>query len=154
LVEFLEKITPTEPLNIHDVDEMQRRFDRYLRLCGEYDKKPGNMGAYLAIGINKDQAWDWANVDKGDSKRALFIKNVQQKCAFIRESLMNDNKVQPATGIFWQKNYDGLRDQQEVVVTPNNPLGELKDAESLQRKYLDSAYGLVEQVDTEPEKKP
>ena len=52
---------------------------------------------------------------------------------------MEDGKVNPVTGIFWQKNYDGLKDQQEVVLTPNNPLGEAQNAEQLKQKYLESA---------------
>ncbi|CAJ0600759.1 unnamed protein product [Cylicocyclus nassatus] len=63
-VAFLMEIAPTEPLDPHDIPEMERRF--------------------------------------------------------LREGLMADGKVNPVTGIFWQKNYDGLRDQQEVVVAPRN----------------------------------
>ena len=51
---------------------------------------------------------------------------------------MQDGKVNPVTGIFWQKNYDGLKDQQEHVITPNNVLGDRPDPVRLQQKYLDS----------------
>jgi hypothetical protein len=62
-----------------------------------------------------------------------------------REGLMEDGKVNPVTGIFWQKNYDGMKDQQEVVLTPNtSPLGEQKDTEALKQKYLESTYGVAE----------
>lgn len=62
-----------------------------------------------------------------------------------REGLMEDGKVNPVTGIFWQKNYDGMKDQQEVVLTPNtSPLGEQKDAEALKQKYLENTYGVTE----------
>lgn len=69
---------------------------------------------------------------------------------------MEDGKVNPVTGIFWQKNYDGLRDQQEVVLTPNtSPLGEQADAESLKQKYLENTYGisgeLAESAESLPE---
>lgn len=36
-----------------------------------------------------------------------------------------------------------MRDQQEVVLTPNNPLGDPQNAEQLRQKYLDAA-GLTE----------
>ena len=52
---------------------------------------------------------------------------------------MQDGKVNPVTGIFWQKNYDGMKDQTEMVLTPNNPLGEQKDMKALEQKYLESA---------------
>lgn len=53
---------------------------------------------------------------------------------------MQDGKVNPVTGIFWQKNYDGMKDQTEMVLTPNNPLGEQKDMKALEQKYMESAY--------------
>ena len=53
---------------------------------------------------------------------------------------MEDGKINPVVGIFWQKNYDGMKDQQEVVLTPNaNPLGDAESAERLKEKYLDAA---------------
>lgn len=144
-IQFMQAILPTEPLKYDDVDEMERRFNRYLNLCAEWDMKIGNQAAYAAIGIDKGTAWDWENRNQGNPRRSAFIKKVRQFCAMYREGLMEDGKVNPVTGIFWQKNYDGMRDQQEVVLTPNvSPLGEQKDAESLKQKYLESTYGVAE----------
>lgn len=50
---------------------------------------------------------------------------------------MQDGKINPVTGIFWQKNYDGLKDQTETIITPNNPLGDSTDSETLKRRYLE-----------------
>ena len=50
---------------------------------------------------------------------------------------MQDGHVNPVVGIFWQKNYDGLKDQQETIITPNNPLGDATDTEALRRRYLE-----------------
>lgn len=138
-INFMLAIMPTEPLDYNDVDEMERRFIRYLRLCSEWDMKVGNMAAYCAIGIDKDHAYEWTVRRNTNPKRSDFVKKVQKICGFYREGLMQDGKINPVTGIFWQKNYDGLKDQSEVVLTPNNPLGEQKDAESLKQKYLEAA---------------
>lgn len=144
-IAFMLAITPTEPLDYNDVAEMDRRFQRYLKLCAEWDMKIGNQAAYAAIGIDKGIAWEWANRSLGNPARTDFIKKVQQFCAMYREGLMEDGKVNPVTGIFWQKNYDGMKDQQEVVLTPNtSPLGEQKDAEALKQKYLENTYGVAE----------
>ena len=144
-IQFMMEIMPTEPLDINDVEEMERRFARYLELCALWDMKVGNMAAYAAIGIDKSQAFEWVNRVLGNPERTNFIKKVQKVCAMYREGLMEDGKVNPVTGIFWQKNYDGMRDQQEVVLTPNtSPLGEQKDAEALKQKYLENTYGVAE----------
>ena len=65
---------------------------------------------------------------------------------------MSDGKVNPVVGIFWQKNYDGLRDQQEHIIAPANPLGEGRSAEELQKKYSDAAYIDVDANDAEEQK--
>lgn len=138
-IKFMQIILPTEPLDCNDVAEMERRFARYLELCAQWNMKVGNMAAYAAIGIDKDTAYEWTTRRTMNPERTRFVKKVQQVCALYREGLMEDGKVNPVTGIFWQKNYDGLKDQQEVVLTPNNPLGEAQNAEELRQKYLESA---------------
>lgn len=144
-IAFMQEILPTEPLDNDDVDEMERRFQRYLQKCAEWDMKIGNQAAYAAIGLNKDLVYEWTHRQLGNPRRTEFVKKVQQFCAMYREGLMEDGKVNPVTGIFWQKNYDGMKDQQEVVLTPNtSPLGEQKDAEALKQKYLDATYGVAE----------
>lgn len=137
---------PEEPIDINDVEEMNRRFTRYLDICAKYDKKIGNLTAYAAIGITKEQAKEFELHSKSNPARAYFIKKVRQFCSMYREGLMQDGKVNPVTGIFWQKNYDGLKDQQEVVVTPNNPLGEMGDTERIKQKYLDAGYNVLPEV--------
>lgn len=146
-IKFMQAILPTEPLDTDDVEEMKRRFQRYLELCAEWDMKIGNQAAYAAIGINKDHVYDWTVRRQTNPKRADFVKRVQQFCAMYREGLMEDGKVNPVTGIFWQKNYDGMKDQQEVVLTPNaSPLGDQTDAEALKQKYLENTYGVTESL--------
>lgn len=144
---FMQAILPTEPLDHNDVDEMERRFARYLQMCAEWDMKIGNQAAYAAIGLNKDLVYEWTVRRQTNPRRTEFVKKVQQFCATYREGLMEDGKVNPVTGIFWQKNYDGMRDQQEVVLTPNTtPLGDQADAEALKQKYLENTYGVAESL--------
>ena len=151
----MQAIMPTEPLDLDDVAEMERRFVKYLALCAEWDMKVGNQAAYAAIGITKDHVYDWVNRVSGNPARAEFIKKVQQYCGMYREALMEDGRVNPVTGIFWQKNYDGMKDQQEVVLTPNtSPLGEQKDAEALKQKYLENTYGVAERLPEGAESAP
>lgn len=146
-IAFMQAILPTEPLDHDDVEEMERRFQHYLTKCAEWDMKIGNQAAYVAIGINKDLVYEWTVRRQTNPRRTEFVKKVQQFCAMYREGLMEDGKVNPVTGIFWQKNYDGMKDQQEVVLTPNtSPLGDQTDAEALKQKYLANTYGVTESL--------
>lgn len=144
---FMMEIAPTEELDKNDVAEMKRRFSHYIDTCAKYGKKVSNQAAYLAIGITKEDVYDWTTRTSANPERTHFIKNVQQFCSVFRESVMQDGKLNPVVGIFWQKNYDGLRDQTELAIAPVNPLGEGKSAEELAKKYSEDAY-----IDAEEQK--
>ena len=136
-----------QPPELTDPDCIERweKFTSYLRMCAEKDMKVGNLAAYMAIGIDKTIAWKWENEQLSKDRRNL-IKSIRQVCAVYREQLMQDGKVNPVVGIFWQKNYDGMRDQTETVITANAPLGEEvtgRDAERLAETYLSNAKGAL-----------
>lgn len=139
--------TLIQPPELTDPDCIERweKFTAYLRMCAEKDMKVGNLAAYMAIGIDKTIAWKWENEQLSKDRRNL-IKSIRQVCAVYREQLMQDGKVNPVVGIFWQKNYDGMRDQTETVITASAPLGEEvtgRDAERLAETYLSNAKGAL-----------
>lgn len=80
---FMMEIMPKEPLDTQDVAEMERRFLNYVQKCSEWDMKVGNQAAYMAIGITKEQAWEWENVVKGNPARSDFIKRYASSAAFF-----------------------------------------------------------------------
>jgi hypothetical protein len=49
-----------------------------------------------------------------------------------------DGRLNPVTLVWWQKNYDGLVDRSEVVLTPNQPLGSEPDQKALEDKIIGS----------------
>jgi hypothetical protein len=132
---ILLEVASWPPVDKADVKQLEERFVKYVKYCAENDIKVGNQMCYLAMGITKDDAFHWANgLTRGDA-HGDFIKKVQSFCAGNRELLMQDGKVNPITGIFWQKNYDGMKDQQEYILTPNSPLGPDGDPATLTGKY-------------------
>lgn len=50
---------------------------------------------------------------------------------------------------FRAKNYYGMQDKQEVVLTPNQQLGDQVPAEDLEKKYLEDVIGTT--IDSEDE---
>lgn len=140
-IAFQREIFPVGDLPRNDpekmVEMMGERFRHYLEMCDKYGMKIGNQAAYFALGIDKDIVWAWLNNSNTNPMVRGFIKKVQYFCSTYREGMMEDGKLNPVTGIFWQKNYDGMRDQQELVVAKNDPLGEKLDASTLQQKYLE-----------------
>lgn len=136
-VKFVMHLTSLPPVDLNDIEALENRMIEYLQLCVNYGMKTGNQAMYLALGINKDQVERWSKGYAPTPLHSEFIKKCKIICSTFRETYMQDGKVNPVVGIFWQKNYDGLKDQQEHIVTPPNPLGDGEDRQVLQQKYLD-----------------
>lgn len=113
---LLRELSSWEKPDRSNVHALEERFTQYLLFCEQNDMKIGNQLCYLALGISKDDAYNWENGRTMSNSHSEFIKKVKQICAGNREILMQDGKINPITGIFWQKNYDGLRDAQEIEV--------------------------------------
>ena len=65
------------------------------------------------------------------------------------ENYMQNGKINPVAGIFLMKNNMGYADKQEVVLTPNQQLGEQVPAEDLEKKYLEDVVGASGDYDSE-----
>ena len=52
---------------------------------------------------------------------------------YLMSQLMQNGKINPVTGIFLLKNNHGFKDQQDVVITPNNPMADMDPSEARQR---------------------
>ena len=127
------------PVDTENVDEMERRFQAYLQYCLENNIKIGNMNAYRAIGITSAQVSQWTSGRGFENKRRTeFVKRVQEICASYRELLMQENKIPIPTGIFWQKNYDGLTDVSESIVHHEDTSIGNQSAEELEARYKDA----------------
>ena len=110
-----------DEIDTKDPEQLRDRTLKYLQYCIDNKIKPGNLGLYNAWGLTKGEV---SNIQQREpnSLRAGVIKKSRQIMSQIREQLMSDGKINPVTGIFWQKNWDGLKDQQEVVVEPKKQI--------------------------------
>lgn len=121
-----------------DVQALEDRFWKFVNYCSEHDVRVTNQVTYLALGLNKDEVYDWENGRSRSSAHSEFIKKIKKFCAAYREMLGADGKLNPVTLVWWQKNYDGLVDKSEVVLTPNNPLGTITDQKQLEERIAGS----------------
>ena len=121
-----------------NAQELEDRFWRYVDLCNERDVRVTNQVAYFAMGISKDDVYNWENGLTRSSEHRELIKKVKAFCGSYREMLGADGRLNPVTLVWWQKNYDGLVDKSEVVLTPNNPLGTIADQKQLEERIAGS----------------
>lgn len=130
--------------------QVEERIVDYFQLCADDDMKPSVAGLALAFGVSRNTLWRWSKgIDcitfPGGScdliKKAYQILNVQM------ENYMQNGKINPVAGIFLMKNNMGYTDKQELVLTPNQQLGDQVSPEELQKKYLTDTAGGWEQED-------
>ena len=125
-------------VNIKDVNDMRQRFYLYCALSERVGMRIGNMNAYHAMGISFNVASQWRTGGMGSSaERRELIAEVDAICSGTREMLAGMQQINPVLAIFWQKNYDGLKDVQDHVVSTGDPLGDKQSREQIQEKYQD-----------------
>ena len=66
-----------------------------------------------------------------------MIKKAKEILAGMDAELVSTGKIPQVTYIFRAKNFFGMRDQTDLVVTPNNPLGEATSATEIAQKYAE-----------------
>ena len=104
-------------------DECAERLNWYFNLCVERSQIPTVEDMSLALGTVRRTVWDWENGTQGQV-RANMIRKAKELLAGIDAKLVSEGKIPQVTYIFRAKNFFGMKDQQEVILEPRNPLGE------------------------------
>ena len=99
----------------NDPVSLRSCFLAYLKLCQEDGFKVGNLAAYASMGMTSAQFCYY----KKKPEYKDLAEFVQTVCSMSRENMISDGKINPVIGIFWQRNYDGLRNDTEQVQAIN-----------------------------------
>ena len=133
----LDVFNTPEP-DLDKPDEVAKTIDRYFNSCISKGLRPGNLGLYTSLGLTKNNVRDLVQgrVKTVEGKHVSsstisHIKKAIKVLSLYRESLGSEGKLNPATLIFWQKNFDGLEDVQRMEVTANNAPEADKTAEEI-----------------------
>lgn len=126
-------------LDVHDEDSPECARDRrlfidYMESCYTNDIIPANQACLSALHITAE---DWRKTIAGQinpDRRSLYVQ-IERVLAAIREQLGMKSKINPATLIFWGKNFDGMKDEQDVIVSNHDQFGALPDGQKLADKY-------------------
>ena len=97
----------------HDLLSLRSCFIAYLQLCQQNGFNVTNLSAYASMGFDYDGFKYFSKKD--DPEIRAFCRFVRETCAMFRENLVANNKLNPVIGIFWQRNYDGLRNDTEQI---------------------------------------
>lgn len=118
-----------------DAKQIEKRIEEYFIACANDDMKPSVAGLAVAMGTDRRRLWEWAS-EKSD--RSDTIKRAYAVLDHLMNDYMQNGKINPVAGIFLMKNNFGYADKQEVVLTPNNPLGEQRGTKEIEERYIES----------------
>ena len=139
-------------VDMREPEQVAERIEQYFGICIEDDMKPSVAGLACAFGVDRKTIWAWANgVDSKTlpTESRNLIKKAYQNLNAQMENYMQNGKINPVAGIFLMKNNMGYVDKQEMVLTPNQQLGDQVSPEDLQRKDLEDTAGDYESSDSD-----
>ena len=123
-------------------EEIRERLKMYFVETLKAGEIPTVEAMSLALGYDRKTIWSWEVGGEGSTPaRRNLIKKAKEFLASFDAQLVQEGKVNPTTYIFRAKNYFGLKDEVEYVLTPNNPLGEQKDPTEIKKRLIE---GVVE----------
>ena len=123
---------------VHSDEECAERLDEFFDRVNQTGEIPTVEKLALALGTTRKTVWDWENGRGVSAARCDMIKTAKEILAALDAELVSKGKIPQVTYIFRAKNYFGMRDQAEVIVTPNNPLGAESNAEEAQKRLESS----------------
>lgn len=118
-----------------DPVSIKSAFAAYVQLCQEDGFPVSNLAAYTAIGSNNEEMGRWYRSDNPEYRSiAEMVKGV---CSLSREQQITSGSLHPVIGIFWQRNYDGLRNdtEQQQTLAEQERDDSVKSASDYKKQY-------------------
>ena len=118
----------------NDLNTLRSCFINYLKLCQVNGFHAQNLAAYAAMGFGSYRQFE-SFFQKDDPERKALYMFVKTTCSMFRESMVSEGKLNPVIGIFWQRNYDGLRNDTEQIQAAQEQDDEFSGSKSYKDKY-------------------
>lgn len=120
-------------------EEICDRLEQFFRTCTETRQLATVEKMCLTLGMTRDQVFDIIEGrQKGFSRNTpSILKKAKDFISSIDAELAQEGRIQPVVYMFRAKNYYGMADKQEVVLTPNNQLNDYQDVATIEAKYAE-----------------
>ena len=114
-------------------EEIAQRLNWYFfEYCFQYQMKPTIDGCAMALGISRETLNNWEHGESGSYKLDVAKKAKYLVKNFMEAATM-EGKLNPIIWMFYGKNYFGMVDKQEMVLTPNRSEGDT-DVSAIQER--------------------
>lgn len=117
---------------VRDDEECRQRLEWFFDTCGQTGQLPTVEKMVMALGTIRQTVWEWERGEKCSQRRADMIKKAKEFIASFESEMVTEGKINPVVYIFRAKNYFGMKDQQDVVLKPESPLGDKVDQARLE----------------------
>ncbi|MCM1364641.1 MAG: DNA-packaging protein [Faecalibacterium sp.] len=140
------QISQLPQIDTSDAKQVENRITEYFTICFDNDMKPSVAGLALAVGVSRLTLWEWATGKNRKATHRNPIKKAYQMLDAQMNDYMQNGKINPVSGIFLMRNNFGYKNETEVVIVPNSPLGEETTQKELENKYMDSIVEVDGQI--------
>lgn len=119
-------------------EELCERLNWFFKTCEETNQIPTVEKMCLALSWCRQHvhAIEIGNRPGFSSATCDILKKAKNLIASLDAELAQEGKIQPVVYMFRAKNYYGMRDQQDVVVTPN-VTRDYEDPATIEAKYAE-----------------
>lgn len=115
--------------------EIVDRITLFFETCASNSERPTVEKLCLALGYARNTVNEWKNCMHCSAFRSNIIKMAFETLAAYDAGMATEGKLNPVPYIFRAKNYYGMKDQTDLVVSPQNPLGETISVDAIEEKY-------------------
>jgi hypothetical protein len=119
-------------------EELCDRLNWFFKTCAETQQLATVEKMCLALSWSRQYVFELENGTKRgfSPDTADILKKAKNLIASMDAELAQEGKIQPVVYMFRAKNYYGMKDQQDVVLTPNQS-GDFQDRATIEAKYAE-----------------
>ena len=123
---------------VKDDDELVERIDDYFKRCAISGQVPTVEEMCMSTGYAQSTIWDWENGRRQgfSNSTAEIIKKAKDVLKTFDAKLVISGKLNFLAYCFRAKNYYGMSDKTEYVLTPNVQSDSDYSAEDIKKRYL------------------
>lgn len=123
---------------VQNDEELEQRLAEYFQHCADTGERPTVEQLYQCTGwpLNTVSDWEYGKNKGFTPDTALIIKKAKAFLRVFDAKMVAEGALNPVVYIFRAKNYYGMKDQQDVVLSPSSPFGSEPDEKQLAADYL------------------
>lgn len=138
----LVEIATKEKVSLEDIEDVKLRTIVYLRACEETGTFPSMLGLARSLGYTRRSLAHWMQ-KKSNTETAQWLEMFSDTCADVLTQSALKNNANSIVSIFLSKAMYGLRETDELIITPNK--GDRDDDEApVDAEAIKARYSIID----------